>query len=108
MIAIFSDPGFYLTFAVVQAVVLLLVIWWLDLYERQPLMLGAADYAKRKPQQTPPPLAALVLGAPARLQALIHCLELARIAIPLRPLRAPLLRTHVPRHRRPLLHPAGY
>jgi predicted ATPase/RsiW-degrading membrane proteinase PrsW (M82 family) len=39
MIAIFSEPGFYLTFAVVQAILVLLVIWALDLYERQPLLL---------------------------------------------------------------------
>jgi len=39
MIAILEEPGFYLTFAVVQAVVLLLLIWLLDLYERQPLVL---------------------------------------------------------------------
>lgn len=39
MIAILNEPGFYLTFAVVQAVVLLLLIWLLDLYERQPLVL---------------------------------------------------------------------
>jgi len=39
MIAILDEPGFYLTFAVVQAVLLLLLIWLLDLYERQPLVL---------------------------------------------------------------------
>jgi predicted ATPase/RsiW-degrading membrane proteinase PrsW (M82 family) len=39
MLAILDEPGFYLTFAVVQAVVLLLLIWGLDLYERQPLLL---------------------------------------------------------------------
>ncbi len=39
MIALLNEPGFYLTFAVVQAVLLLLLIWSLDLYERQPLLL---------------------------------------------------------------------
>ena len=37
VIAVFDEPGFYLTFAVVQAVLLLVLIWLLDLYERQPL-----------------------------------------------------------------------
>src|SRR5947208_15695168 len=39
MLAALNDPGFYLTFAVVQAIVLLLLIWSLDFYERQPLVL---------------------------------------------------------------------
>jgi predicted ATPase/RsiW-degrading membrane proteinase PrsW (M82 family) len=39
VIALFDEPGFYLTFAVVQAVLLLVLIWFLDLYERQPLWL---------------------------------------------------------------------
>jgi predicted ATPase/RsiW-degrading membrane proteinase PrsW (M82 family) len=37
VIALFDEPAFYLTFAVIQAVLLLLLIWLLDLYERQPL-----------------------------------------------------------------------
>ena len=39
MIALFDEPAFYLSFAVIQAALLLLLIWGLDLYERQPLWL---------------------------------------------------------------------
>ncbi|MFN2467275.1 MAG: PrsW family glutamic-type intramembrane protease [Gaiellaceae bacterium] len=41
MIALLNDPGFYITYALIQALVILVAIRFLDLYERQPFWLLA-------------------------------------------------------------------
>lgn len=40
--SIFSDPGFLIPFSLLQVLVLLLVVWAVDVYEREPMPLVAA------------------------------------------------------------------